>query len=501
MQIITPSQNAVEHYSTTPSLSSPSSIKTNAIYYSNWSMYDPLHPTLASQIPYDTVTDVNYAFMNVANDGTISLSDEWADIQVGTDWNNPDKYPYWGNLRMLYDVKQAALAEGRPFRTFFSVGGWGREGPLKAVAGSETATERFITTSIEMCQEYSFDGMDIDWEYPSQGDDPQKFTTLLQKLKTRFDAAGLKLTIATAAGFQNIDPLAKFWPTIAGCVDKINVMTYDYHGAWDNLTNYLSPLYPTEGDQDLNTTATMQRYVTYGVPKEKLIVGIPEYFRTFANATGGSENSHLLSPFTGPGSDTGSGDGIKLAREVWKDVQNGVAEAYWNEKAGGYSVYYPSTSEFASGIDLDKGIPAVCNFIVQNGFGGAMAWEFKGDDDTASATNRIYSLINPPKAHSSQRKTDFERFSPDISFSWKINLQIFILGLVYATLGLFYSDYNDKNYIKSKSKIIRNFHRSLKQEYKEKQANYRPKHLYLAQRPAPTAPYQAISPTSPDAWV
>jgi chitinase len=376
-------------------------VKRVVLYYSDWSMYDPKFKRFANEIPTDCVTDVNYAFMNVSSNGDIALFDPWSDIQYGTDWQHPDKYPYWGNLQMLHQVKLKAQSEGKDFRTYFSVGGWGRQEPLAQMAKTPETRARFIQSAIKMCETYDFDGIDIDWEYPTPAD-KENFMQLLRELKAAFDAHNppLKVTLATAAGPDNYNFLP--WGEICSLVERVNIMTYDFHGPWgggqDPVTNHQSALKKTEqGDPKFNVESTIDGYLSLGADPQKLSVGMPLYFRTYAGVTGGDPQSHLNSAYSGPGRG-GAEKGIILWREGMDDVKSGQAQEFWDEKAGGYSIYYPGTQDFGTGIN-ETGIEKLAELIRAKNLAGGMIWEFKGDDANCTATRSLYSHLNGSSMH------------------------------------------------------------------------------------------------------
>jgi GH18 family chitinase len=54
-------------------------------------------------------------------------------------------------------------------------------------------------------------------------------------------------------------------------VDFINVMSYDYHGSWDNVAGHNSPLY-SRADHELTVDYSIRLFLSLGVPLNKLIV-------------------------------------------------------------------------------------------------------------------------------------------------------------------------------------------------------------------------------------
>lgn len=68
------------------------------------------------------------------------------------------------------------------------VGGW-NEGSTKysIMAANAITRKKFIETSLAFLKKHSFDGLDLDWEYPGQrggsAQDKQNFVTLLKEMK------------------------------------------------------------------------------------------------------------------------------------------------------------------------------------------------------------------------------------------------------------------------------------------------------------------------------
>ena len=117
-----------------------------------------------------------------------------------------------------------------------------------------------------------FDGIDIDWEYPGGGGQPyntvdavndkRNFTLLMQEFRAQLDAQGAidgkryALTAAIGAGTEKI---AQTEPNLYGqYMDWVNVMTYDFHGAWERATNFHAPLYHDPADP---STGVVREYV------------------------------------------------------------------------------------------------------------------------------------------------------------------------------------------------------------------------------------------------
>lgn len=62
-------------------------------------------------------------------------------------------------------------------------------------------------------------------------------------------------------------------------------MTYDFHGQWERQVGHNSPLFPLESasghQKKLTVDFSAREWVKQGAPKEKLIIGMPTYGRSF----------------------------------------------------------------------------------------------------------------------------------------------------------------------------------------------------------------------------
>lgn len=86
-------------------------------------------------------------------------------------------------------------------------------------------------------------------------------------------------------------------------LDFINLMAYDFHGKWERETGHNAPLYASSLDSEwqkqLSVDNAASMWVRLGAPKEKLIIGMPTYGRSFTLSN--SANFRVHAPASGGG--------------------------------------------------------------------------------------------------------------------------------------------------------------------------------------------------------
>lgn len=158
--------------------------RVNVAYFPNWDIYGRNYqPT---DIPANRLTHLVYCFANIQNDGTVVLSDSYADLQkhYPTDsWNDVGNNAY-GNVKQMLALKKA----NRQMKTLFSIGGWTYSSNFAAPMATEAGRAQFVNTTVTFVKDLGFDGVDIDWEYPADTTQAANFVTLLGELRSALDA-------------------------------------------------------------------------------------------------------------------------------------------------------------------------------------------------------------------------------------------------------------------------------------------------------------------------
>ena len=162
-----------------------------------------------------------------------------------------------------------------------SVGGWGYgSSRYSSMVASCEYRSSFIKSLKTLVNQYGITGVDIDWEYPGRESDGTvpydakndipNYILLLQELRNEF---GNNLTISAALG---VAPFAEDVSEIAGYFDWVGLMFYDFGQETGSETASNSPLNGSD-----SAVVSVELWSSAGLPKEKMIFGLPSYGRNF----------------------------------------------------------------------------------------------------------------------------------------------------------------------------------------------------------------------------
>ncbi|XP_071550046.1 probable chitinase 10 [Panulirus ornatus] len=291
----------------------------------------------------------------------------------------------------FYEQINGLKTQNPKLKVLLALGGWSfGTKKFKDMSKTRYTRQTFIYSAISFIRKHEFDGLDLDWEYPKGREDKANFVHLLKELYEAFEAEAeengrprLLLTAAVPVGPDNIRGGYDI-PNVSKYLDFINVMAYDFHGKWENTVGHNAPLYAPSEDSEwrkqLSVDHASNLWAKLGAPKEKLIIGMPTYGRSFTLSNPGQNN--VNSPASG-GGDAGkyTGEGGFMAYyEVCEHLRTG-GEYIWHEEM---QVPYMVKDKLWVGFDDERAIRNKMKWIKKNGFGGAMVWTIDMDDFTGT---------------------------------------------------------------------------------------------------------------------
>lgn len=274
------------------------------------------------------MTHINYAFGHV--------NDSFDGVRI----DNPER------LKMIVGLKQ----QNPQLKVLLSIGGWG-SGRFSEMAASKENRAKFANDCLRVVKEFGLDGIDIDWEYPTQStagisaspDDTANFTLLMSDLRRAIGNDKL-LTAATVCDAQYID-----FKSCIDYMDLVNVMAYDMSEG----EAHHAALYPSEISGECTSSQAVEAHLKAGMPKEKLVMGVPFYGK------GKREDA-----------------GVKSFRET--GVLPEGYERRWSEES---QVPYivNAKGEFVWGGEDVKSLTAKCQYILDHDLRGGMYWDYAND--------------------------------------------------------------------------------------------------------------------------
>jgi chitinase len=379
----------------------------------------------------DQLTFINYAFGNVyAKNGGYEC-DMVTKAEVGNDSPTSPEAGTGGDAYADYQRSPARTVDGKvvpwdaklsgnflqlkllkaahpKLRVFISLGGWSWSKQFSAASKTDALRKQLVRSCVKQfiagdlpvqdgrggpgAAKGVFDGIDIDWEYPGGGGQPyntvdtvndkRNYTLLMQEFRAQLDAQGAidgkryALTAAIGAGTEKI---AQTEPNLySQYMDWVNVMTYDFHGAWETTTNFHAPLYHDPADPSTGVIAKYNSHdaitalVAAGMPKNKILLGVPFYGRGWKGVPAGPNANGLYQSATG-----GAPGAYETGIEDYK-LLKAKAGQRWIHPVTKQLFLYTSGGEWWS-YDDPTVIRTKMQYVRDQNLRGAFSWELDGD--------------------------------------------------------------------------------------------------------------------------
>jgi chitinase len=379
-------------------------------YYTNWAQYrNGRAKFVPTDIDASLMTHICYAFaMPSATYDIVPF--EWNDVfdpcpagSEGASWCTGMYQKFHNHVR----------AQNPTVKTLISLGGWTfNEKPatkkiFTTMVKTYTTRRHFILSCIAFARKHSFDGVDIDWEYPGhvgQGGEPtdkDQFTQLLEEFRAAIQDDALDtgldellLTIAVGAGESTVTggyDVANIHPHL----DWIGVMSYDLHGAWEAETGFHTGLYAADSGDKLSVSGGKQVWLDGGAPANKLVLGVGSYGRGWtltaaaaAAKTGVGAAAHAQSPAAKNGPSTNA-PGFLSYYEI-ENMLNTGGKAYFDSVRDGM---YVIKGDQWVGYDNEATVTTKCEFALANSYAGVMMWAIDLDRFYEDAGLPTYPLL------------------------------------------------------------------------------------------------------------
>ncbi|XP_018912124.1 chitinase-3-like protein 2 isoform X2 [Bemisia tabaci] len=336
---------------------------------------------LPGNIDPNLCTHINLAFAFIENNGSIIPQAE-ADFEV---YSQVIELKRWNpRLKVLISI---------------SCNDYAGKGLLDTI-NIPRLRKKFVSILMKFLDTHNLDGIDFDWEFPSWPDaspaQKEKFAMLLEDINLAFKRLPPErryiLSVAVAAPASIIDQAYNI-RKMARSVDFINLMAYDYHywTAYLPFTGPNAPIYAAANDYNyfatLNANWSVHKWVDEGMPKEKIILGVPTYAHTYELYN--PLNHGFISPACGFGSSIGY-DGFASYNEVCRFLSDpGVKMVFDHNTRTPYAFKDKDWISF----DNIESLGYKASYVTENGLGGIMVWALNLDDYDGTCSNKPFPLV------------------------------------------------------------------------------------------------------------
>ena len=337
--------------------------------YGYWSKYQT-PPYGAAQIPINMMTHILHAGINIdgSADGSIDVPD--------------------GFVEPLLISK----AHNAGVKVFILLGG--DAGAFSTVAASDTLRVILVENLWNFAQQYGYDGVDIDWEYPGTAD-ARGYYELMGTLRTFFTSPTYQLSADIAPWGGPGYNLKK----VAGVLDFLNIMTYDCAGPWTDDAQLNSPIFWDPHDPEpyeCQPGGSVQEAITSFLrfaPAAQLNIGTPFYGYDYENVNA-LWGSCTHCDFSVLGENYGTFIKQRVNKGGWVRYYDSIAGVPYllRTKSTGFITYDDPSSTYLRVWYTDW----------ERGLGGTFMWSLDADYDGTSQDllNAMYdaTLNNPSGA-------------------------------------------------------------------------------------------------------
>ncbi len=220
-----------------------------------------------------------------------------------------------------------------------------------------------------------FDGVDLDWEHPRGPTARHNFTLLAQEFRRQLTSIDRHLLLTAAIAVDPTVPTNYELGWAARSLNWVNLMGYNLAGSWSDVTAFHAPLLRSPNVPTVEPTVAegVAMFIHHGVPRAKMMLGLPFYGRAYANVEAGG-NSGLGRPFDGMLADAPNG-----ALHYHDILARYPALAVHHDTRAAQAWLYDPVGHTTVVFDDPASIARKMAFVRRLELHGAMMWEVSQD--------------------------------------------------------------------------------------------------------------------------
>jgi chitinase len=304
-------------------------------YYPSWTR----NTTPAAKVRYQDLTTIAHSFIWPKSDGSVDM---YSDLLY------PDL------------ITRAHAAK---VKVIVSIGGWGQCDGFAPMAANASTRKIFIDNVVAFLQKNGYDGIDLDWEYPSGSAQRSNFSLLATEFRKAFDAVNKAWTISFVVPSGQNSESSFNYAVLRDIISWIGCMTYDMHGSWTRHAGHNSPLYAPANEPEGSIDTAIKYLLGFGIEKSKLLIGVPFYGHQFAA-------SKLYGPATG-GAEITYTKIMAAVKPDWTYQWDDVAKVpYYQDGARTTFITFDDTVS----------VRYKCDYVRSSKLGGLIIWALGQDD-------------------------------------------------------------------------------------------------------------------------
>ena len=356
-------------------------------YFPSWQMYKRNNLVNPAMLDYSRYTILNYSFFKTDTNGNVGGTDAWADsmlLRGIPDWGRPQP-AYYPNTSLIDHAHLHGV------KVMVSIGGWTLSDNFSRIAEDPIKRAHFAHECARILQEYQFDGIDIDWEYPTFAEhsgraiDRETYPVFMKAIRDSIDAYGktinTKMLLTGAYGTGEKQMAAIKWDVMKEFMDYFNMMTYDSNGPWSDDANHNSPLYnPSKGYQGSMDQTFKNITQKYHVPAEKVNLGIALYGRALRGFNGTEPVALFRNDHQHKVDDVifAEHEGMPQYYNIMEEAGKHGYKEYWDDVS---KVPYLISQEEQSFVSYDnpRSVKLKAEYVVANKCAGVIMWDSYGD--------------------------------------------------------------------------------------------------------------------------
>jgi GH18 family chitinase len=207
-------------------------------------------------LDYSAIDVAVHAFLAPGGDGSISALDPF------------DAYRQAG---------LAAKVHAAGGKVIFSIGGSNHSGAFAGIAANATTRQTFADNVVKLVNQYSYDGVDLDYEFPGNDSDKANQLLLMQAVYAKVKANNAAHLVVFGVSPGYFLPFFS-WSGLGQASDYAFYFCYDWDADGAPMTNPGRMFQMPNGQSiERSCRGAMNYMIASGYPAGKIIVGMPFY--------------------------------------------------------------------------------------------------------------------------------------------------------------------------------------------------------------------------------